>query len=484
MPARPFGKVLISLMTALLLFLALPLHAHEATLGGSKWCFGKNRIQAAIELGASLFPEIRGVREGGYDLNALSDDQLKKLTAEVIEPYIAKKLSISVNGKLHPVKVTRVVLEGSLWRIWLLVDDIGLSKGENLVKIDYRLLFDETNDAHLNIAYMYESDAAADALQQVIDYSHPVAQHSFETNSRIWQLSLKGRENVPLAASDQAGTSDASGVEQGKAPSGAAALKGRSATRLGGKNAMVPLPVGGPESVAPSGSSAADLPEVTPSGQTPDHGSAAGDSRVADQANGLAPNNAPKNSLWSGASEFILLGMKHILIGYDHMAFLLALIVIGLSVREVLKIITAFTMAHSITLLLAALEIVRLNSRVVEAVIALSICYVALENLLKKEVNYRWLVTFGFGLIHGFGFAGVLQDFIVGKSNLVLSVLSFNIGVEIGQLLIFLVLLPVLQLLKNRMQFRRVTVTVSAAILVLGLTWLVERLFNLELLSF
>ena len=107
---------------------------------------------------------------------------------------------------------------------------------------------------------------------------------------------------------------------------------------------------------------------------------------------------------------------------------------IGLSTKEAIKIITSFTVAHSITLLLAAMQLITLNSKFVESVIALSICYVALENLLAKQVNYRWLVTFSFGLIHGFGFAGVLQEYIIRKSDLVLSVVSFNVGVEVGQI--------------------------------------------------
>jgi hydrogenase/urease accessory protein HupE len=178
-----------------------------------------------------------------------------------------------------------------------------------------------------------------------------------------------------------------------------------------------------------------------------------------------------------------MLGIEHILTGYDHIAFLIGLIVIGLSFREVLKIITAFTIAHSITLLLAALQIISINSRFVESVIAVSICYIALENLFKKEVKYRWLITFCFGLIHGFGFASALQELIVGKANLVLSVVSFNLGVETGQLMIFFVLLPVLHLLKQKMEFRRVTAAVSVAILIFGFTWLLERLFDLKLIS-
>jgi hydrogenase/urease accessory protein HupE len=178
------------------------------------------------------------------------------------------------------------------------------------------------------------------------------------------------------------------------------------------------------------------------------------------------------------------LGIEHILTGYDHIAFLLALIVIGLSFKEVLKIITAFTVAHSITLLLAALQIVSLNSRFVESAIALSICYVAVENLLRKKVNYRWVITFLFGLIHGFGFASALQELIVGQSNLLISVLCFNMGVEIGQLMIVSFMLPVLYLLRKKLNPRMITAGASLAVFILGFTWLIERVFNLNLIGF
>ena len=130
-------------------------------------------------------------------------------------------------------------------------------------------------------------------------------------------------------------------------------------------------------------------------------------------------------SVWVSIGDFIILGIKHILTGYDHILFLLALIVIGLSLKDVLKIISAFTVAHSITLFLAALNIIRLNSRFVESVIALSICYIAIENLFRKKADQRWLIAFGFGLIHGFGFASILQELTISRNNLLPSVLSF-----------------------------------------------------------
>ena len=172
-------------------------------------------------------------------------------------------------------------------------------------------------------------------------------------------------------------------------------------------------------------------------------------SPVVNNGDAAISHNPAQGSVLNAVREFIPLGIEHIWTGYDHIAFLLALIVIGLSLKEALKIITAFTVAHSITLLLAAMQIVSLGSRFVESVIALSICYVAVENILKKKVHYRWLIAFGFGLIHGFGFASALQELIAGQANLLLSVLSFNAGVEIGQLTIVCTMLPLLYLLRK-----------------------------------
>ena len=111
---------------------------------------------------------------------------------------------------------------------------------------------------------------------------------------------------------------------------------------------------------------------------------------------------------WSAIGQFIVLGVEHNLTGYDHLMFLLALIILGGSFTNILKIVTSFTVAHSITLILASLEIVSLPSKLVESVIAASILYVAIENQFVKTTARRWMITFAFGLIHGFGFAGAL----------------------------------------------------------------------------
>lgn len=179
-----------------------------------------------------------------------------------------------------------------------------------------------------------------------------------------------------------------------------------------------------------------------------------------------------------GAGSFFPLGIEHILTGYDHLLFLLALMLRGGGLWSLLKIITAFTIAHSITLALAALDIVVLPGALVESIIALSIAYVALENLLPRyAVSRRWAVSFLFGLVHGFGFSSVLREIGLPKENLVLSLLNFNLGVEAGQLTVVLLVVPVLMRLRSRKWEPSLVATVSGVILAVGLALFVERAF-------
>ncbi|HVF59599.1 MAG TPA: HupE/UreJ family protein [Thermoanaerobaculia bacterium] len=179
--------------------------------------------------------------------------------------------------------------------------------------------------------------------------------------------------------------------------------------------------------------------------------------------------------------RFARLGIEHIFLGYDHILFLIALIISGDRFLRLVQIATAFTLAHSVTLALAGLELVSLPPRLVEALIALTIVYVAAENLILKDVRHRIALTFGFGLIHGFGFANILGDLGLPREALVGSLLAFNIGVEIGQFVILLMVFPAVVLLLRQPYRRQVTGLVSAAILVCGLTWLLERTTSWEL---
>ncbi len=176
--------------------------------------------------------------------------------------------------------------------------------------------------------------------------------------------------------------------------------------------------------------------------------------------------------------RFVRLGTEHILTGYDHLAFLLVLLLAGSKLRETGKLITSFTLAHSLTLALATLDLVRVPSSVVEPLIAVSIVYVGLENLFRRDFKRRWLLTFAFGLIHGLGFASVLRELGIGTrlGEVIIPLLSFNLGVEFGQFAIAALILPVIWKLRRHPAFVvKYVPACSVAVVVLGGYWLLER---------
>lgn len=186
---------------------------------------------------------------------------------------------------------------------------------------------------------------------------------------------------------------------------------------------------------------------------------------------------AGRSSFWG----FLKLGVEHILTGYDHLLFLCALLVACRRFSTAAKIVTCFTLAHSLTLALAALDVVQLPGRVVEPLIAASIVFVAVENIVRRgEPGWRWALTFTLGLVHGFGFAGALREAGLGSSGsaLLVPLFSFNLGVELGQVGVAAILLPLLWKLRGLPAFEKHgRVVISAAIALAGLWWLVTRLF-------
>lgn len=187
---------------------------------------------------------------------------------------------------------------------------------------------------------------------------------------------------------------------------------------------------------------------------------------------------APVGGLAATFRRFFVLGVEHIATGYDHVLFLIALLLVGGGFRSLLAIVTAFTVAHSVTLSLAVLDVVQLPARLVESVIALSIAWVALENLLIDESRGRWRVAFGFGLMHGFGFASILRGMELPREGLVASLLAFNLGVEAGQLAIVLAAYPLMTLIQRSAYRRFIVAGMSGVILVVALLWFVERAFG------
>lgn len=186
---------------------------------------------------------------------------------------------------------------------------------------------------------------------------------------------------------------------------------------------------------------------------------------------------APTVTSTQSVSSFFFLGVEHIITGYDHLLFLLALILCGGSLVQLLKIITAFTLAHSLTLAAAALNIITLPSVLVEAVIALSIAYVAFENLFPRyAISRRWTISLLFGLMHGFGFSSVLREIGLPQENLIWSLLNFNLGVEAGQLLAVVIVLPGLFWLRKTAWEAKTVRIISAIVMAVGIALFIERI--------
>jgi hydrogenase/urease accessory protein HupE len=187
------------------------------------------------------------------------------------------------------------------------------------------------------------------------------------------------------------------------------------------------------------------------------------------------PDVKTGGSAWfDRAVAFFALGVEHLLTGYDHILFLLA-VIIAMTLRETIKAITAFTIAHSLTMALAFFGLVSLPTAVVEPLIALTIVYVAFENVFAASTRWRWLLTFVFGLVHGLGFVGVLKEITVSRSELVLSLVSFNIGIEFGQLLVVVIAVPLFHRLGSYAWGTALRRWFSLSVGGLGIVWVVQR---------
>ena len=199
--------------------------------------------------------------------------------------------------------------------------------------------------------------------------------------------------------------------------------------------------------------------------------------------------------VWERATSDLRSGMWHIWTGFDHLMFLVCLLLPCVLVRggergtralrpvvmEVLKIVTAFTLAHSITLSMAALNLLSLPPRFTESVIAASVVLAAALNIFPTLLLRRWKAAFAFGLIHGFGFASALDDVGVSGAGLAATVLAFNVGVEAGQLAVVAVLLPLAYALRRRAWYESGVIRGgSSAITLIAMLWFVERAFDLK----
>jgi len=192
-----------------------------------------------------------------------------------------------------------------------------------------------------------------------------------------------------------------------------------------------------------------------------------------------SPAAKPAAAAGAGFGAFFALGIEHILTGYDHLAFIVALVLARASLRSLFTVVTAFTVAHSITLAMAVLDVWAPSPRIVEPAIALSIAYVGVENFFVKDASKRWRITFPFGLVHGFGFAGALKEIGLPRAAVPTALVSFNLGVEAGQLVALGVLVPVVLSLRDKRWFEpRGVRIVSGAVALAGGVWFVVRVVS------
>lgn len=190
-----------------------------------------------------------------------------------------------------------------------------------------------------------------------------------------------------------------------------------------------------------------------------------------------------KTNFFDNAFDFLKVGVKHILSGPDHILFVLSLLLVFKGIRNILLYTGTFTIAHSLTLILAGSGILTLSSRVVEPVIALSIAVVALSSVFLRgnkyfgDIRYKLGIIFFFGLFHGLGFAGLLQEIQVPQDKFISSLLSFNIGIEIGQLIIVGLALPFIYLLRGKPWYPILVKVIAVAVAVVAIFWFFQRLF-------
>jgi len=182
--------------------------------------------------------------------------------------------------------------------------------------------------------------------------------------------------------------------------------------------------------------------------------------------------------------DFIKLGVQHILSGFDHILFVLSFLLVFVSLKEVLKYTSTFTIAHSITLILAVTGLLTLNPRLVEPVIAFSIAVVAITTVFLPKKSFlgspraKLLIIFAFGLFHGLGFAGLLREIQVPSDKFLSSLVSFNIGIEIGQLVIVATVLPFIYLLRNKSWYPKLIKVTALVIAGIAIFWMFQRIFQ------
>lgn len=196
-------------------------------------------------------------------------------------------------------------------------------------------------------------------------------------------------------------------------------------------------------------------------------------------------SSTPTTPFWVNAGVFIVLGINHIFSGIDHILFVISLVLVAMSWRKIATLVSTFTIAHSLTLILSGSGLLAISAKIVEPIIALSIAYTALitvflakySKIFRKFKHKVWIV-FLFGLFHGLGFAGALGDFDIPQEKFLSSLLFFNGGVEIGQIVILLVVLPILWFLRKTKYGQKIINIFAVIIIIISMVWFFQRIFQ------
>lgn len=189
-------------------------------------------------------------------------------------------------------------------------------------------------------------------------------------------------------------------------------------------------------------------------------------------------------NFFDNSLDFIKLGINHILEGTDHILFIISLLLVFLTIHEILRLTSTFTIAHSLTILLSATAILTVSPRIVEPIIALSIAFVAFGSVFLahypvfREGKAKLGIVFFFGLFHGLGFAGLLKEIHIPNDRFISSLISFNIGIEIGQMIVVCIALPVIFTFRHKSWYPSFIKVVAVIITIFGIIWAFQRIFQ------
>lgn len=191
--------------------------------------------------------------------------------------------------------------------------------------------------------------------------------------------------------------------------------------------------------------------------------------------------NPTEATFWGTVKDFIWLGIDHILAGLDHILFVLSLVLFFTTLKDITKLVTTFTIAHSITIILAGSHLLRVSSNIVEPLIALSIAYVAVTSVFLRKYAFfqsnrnKLISVFGFGLFHGMGFAGLLEEIAVPEERFLEALISFNVGIELGQLFVLALALPFVYAFRDKSWYGTAMKVFASLITVTAIVWVIQR---------